>query len=343
MSDPTDDLVLRPAGPDDTEALCELIGAVFPDNPKRDPNVLRWQFWDNPEGHAVSWVAERDGRLVSHFAVLPVPATIAGRAGRLAKPADAATLPEAQGRGLMGRLAREVFTACADRDIPITMCLPNFRARGALEKIGMVEVARLRAYVRPLDDRWVASRAHVPASLVGIGRRVVFGGLADPAGERVDDVPDGIDELEARTRRVHATGVVHHAAWWRWRYLDAPFDYRIHELREGGRLVAAAASRVRDGYGARFVNLLDLVADSDDAARRLLACVAEDREDAVGIATLALPGSRIAALARTGGLRPLPARLEPQPVILGLFANDPTVPAPPATSWEIAWCDHDHV
>lgn len=343
MSAPADDLTLRPAGPADTDALCELIGAVFPDNPKSDPDVLRWQYWDNPEGHAVSWVAERDGRLVSHLAVLPLPATIAGHPGRLAKPVDLATLPEVQGRGLLGRLAREVFAACADRDIPITMSLPNVRARGALEKVGVVEVARLRAYVRPLDDQWVGARAHLPAALVGLGRRAVFGRLPDPAGDRIDEVPAGIDDLEARTRRAHATGVVHHAPWWRWRYLDAPFDYRVHELREGGRLLAAAASRVRDGYGARFVNLLDLVADSDDAARRLLARVVEDREDAVGIATLALPGSRIADLARTGGLRPLPSRLEPQPVILGVFANDPTVPAPPASSWEIAWCDHDHV
>lgn len=339
----TDDLTLRPAGPDDTEALCELIGAVFPDNPKRHPDVLRWQFWDNPEGHAVSWVAERDGHLVGHFAVLPVPATIAGRRSRLAKPADAATLPEAQGRGLMGRLAREVMAACAERDIPITMCLPNFRARGALEKIGMEQVTRLRAFVRPLDDRWVASRTHVPAALVGLGRRVVFGGLPAPEGDRVDAVPDGIDALEARTRRIGATGVVHHAAWWQWRYLDAPFDYRIHELREDGRLVAAAASRVRDGYGARFVNLLDLVADSDEAAARLVARVAEDREDAVGMATLTVPGSQLARAARAVGMRPLPSRLEPQPVILGVLHNDPEVPTPPPGSWEIAWCDHDHV
>ena len=338
------ELELRPAGPDDTDALCALIGRIFPDNPKADPAVLRWQFWDNPFGRAASWVMTDGDRLVCHFAVLPVPARLDGRRVTAAKPADAATDPDYRGQGLMGRTARAVFEECAERDIPVTICLPNFRARGALRKIGMAEVAPVRAYVLPLDDGWLADRFRLPRPIARAVRATVFSRRTVAGGRQVDAPPEGLDELWRATAAQVPNGVVHDAAWWRWRYVDRPGGtYRFHEVRRDGRLVAAAVSTVRDAFGARFVHLLDLQATGAAEARAVMTAALDEPDGAVGAATIAMPDTRIARLAGACGFRRLPRRLEPNEQILGLFHNDPSLGDLTDRDWTVTWTDLDHL
>lgn len=338
------DLHLRPADPDDSEALAGLLDRVFPDNPKADPAVLRWQFWDNPAGRAASWVFEdADGRLVSHFAVLPVRARLDGRPITAAKPADAATLPEHRGQGLMGRAARAVFEECRERDIPVTICLPNPQARGALRKIGMVEVAPVRAYVAPLDDGWLADRFGLPRMVAAGLRRAAFR-LPDPgSARRVDRPPEGLDDLWAVTEQEVPNGIVHDARWWEWRYARRPSgDYRYYERRDADTLVAAATTTVRESFGGRFVHVLDVQARDGPSAREVLGRALRD-DEADGAATIGLPGTRVARLVGSAGLRRLPRVLEPNEQILGLMHNDPDVGDLSDRRWSVAWTDLDHL
>lgn len=338
-------LHLRPAGPEDTDALVGLLRAVFPDNPKADRDVLRWQFWDDPYGRAASWVvADEAGRLVCHFAVLPIPALLDGRRITAAKPADAATLPSHRGQGLMGIAAAAVFEECRERDIPVTVCLPNFRARGALLKIGMTPVAPVRAYVAALDAGWLASRFGVPRPAARALRAAAFRVPDRGRGRAVARVPDGLDELWAVTAEATPTGTVHDAGWWRWRYEERPHaPYRYHEVRSTeGRLEAACASVVRDAYGGAFLHLLDVQARGTDSAREVVGAAVADAE-AVGVAAIGLPGTRATELLRAAGLRPLPRRLEPNEQVLGLFHNDPTAGDLTDRRWSISWTDLDHL
>lgn len=338
---------LRPAGPDDTGALVELLATVFPDNPKADPAVLRWQFWDDPFGRAASWVVEEAGQLVCHFAVLPVPARIGGRAVTAAKPADAATRPSHRGRGLMGRAAAAVFAECRERDIPVTICLPNLRARGALRKVGMVEVAPVRAYVAALEDRWLASRFRLPVAAARTARRSLFR-LGAPAGAvGIDAPPDDLDALWTLTAAGIPNGIAHGADWWRWRYVDRPGgSYRFHELRRGGQLDGVCASVVKDAYGGPFLHLLDVQARDEDAARAVVAAAADEAAaagGAVGVATIGIPGTRASELVTAAGLRMLPRRLQPHEQVLGLVANDPAVGDLTGAAWSVSWTDLDHL
>lgn len=346
MTGPTvpDGMTLRPAGPEDTDALVALLAAVFPDNPKADPAVLRWQFWDDPFGRAASWVVEDDGRLVCHFAVLPVPARLDGRDVTAAKPADAATLPSHRGLGLMGAAARAVAEECRDRGLPVTICLPNPRARGPLRRIGMVEVAPVRALVAPLDDAWLARRFALPTAAARLLRRTAFR-LGTPDGATaVDAPPDDLDDLWEATAATVPAGIVHDAAWWRWRYVDRPGGrYRFHVRRRRGRLVAAAASVVRDAYGGPFLHLLDVQAREEEDARAVVAAACADAPEAVGVATIGLAGTAVTRRAQAAGLRLLPRRLEPAEQVLGLVHNDPTVGDLRDRRWSVSWTDLDHL
>ncbi len=166
--------MLRRAGPEDTEAICGLLADVFPANPKADPAVLRWQYWDNPYGAAAAWVHEEDGRLLGHYAVIAVPGRLAGAPARLGMGVDAATREEARGRGLFTALARAAYTGAAEAGYRATFTAPNPYSLRGVVNAGLQQLADLPVHVRPLDDAWLAARAHLPRPVAAAARAALF-------------------------------------------------------------------------------------------------------------------------------------------------------------------------
>lgn len=340
MSDP----VLRPAGPDDDEAIAACIAQAFPHNPKASLEMLRWQYRQNPFGPTSSWVWEDGGTVVAHYSAFPMPARLRGRPGLLANAVDAAVAPSHQGRRLFTPLARALYDGCAELGMPVAICFAtNEIALRGVAKAGWQEIGRLRAMVCAFDDRWLAERFHLPQPVAALARRAAFRLGTGPAAVQTTAVPSGLDQLWARLGARVSWGVVRDEAWWQWRYADAPVDYRFLEVRRGDRLVGAAVVRERERFGGRFAFLLELLADDTEAARALLRAVPAVTPRADGAVTLVVEDSIQHGIARAAGLRPLPRRLEPHPARFGTV--DVTGAHPDAVEglWHLGWGDLDHV
>ncbi|MGH8901991.1 MAG: GNAT family N-acetyltransferase [Egibacteraceae bacterium] len=337
----SDDLVLRAGEPEDTERICALLGAVFPDNPKARPEVYRWQYWDNPFGAPSVWVWDDAGELVGHGGLFPVPGLLDGRRVLLGHAADAATAASHRGRGLYGRLNRLRYDAAADRAIAVTMSLPNPEAWPGSAGAGLTQVGRVGAWVRPVDNAWLAERLRIPVMAAAALRRAAFPSWrAGRSGELVPELPGGLDDLWDRNRHWSPCGISRDEAWWRWRYTahpDAPYAYAV--LRRSGRLAAAAATRVVD----RLLYVMDLLADDEDTATGVLRAAVDEAGAVAGIVVIALPGTRLAHLAAAAGLRRLPRQLEPRPMLLGVVAGTVHDGDLALRPWTVSWGDHDHV
>jgi GNAT superfamily N-acetyltransferase len=336
--------VLRRAGREDTGVICALLAEVFDDNPKADPAVLTWQYWDNPYGTTSSWLVEEDGVVLGHYAAFPIPGRLAGRPALLAMGADAATREAARGRGVFSELARAAWQGAADEGCRVILAAPNPNSRRGAVKAGMTEVADLPVYVRPLDDAWLAERFRVPRPAAALARVAAFHPRGSLRGEEVAQPPHGLDALWARAAPYLPWAVTADTAWWRWRYAERPGPaYRYFEARRAGALVGAAATTTRELYGGRFALVLDLVADDREAAAAALAPLAAAPGGAVGAALVAVPGSRLAALAGAAGFRRLPRRFEPRPLHFGVIGKDPGLPDVGGVSWSVSWSLLDHL
>ncbi|MDQ3973736.1 MAG: GNAT family N-acetyltransferase, partial [Actinomycetota bacterium] len=117
--------ILRRATPDDTGAICALLGAAFPDNPKRHPALYRWQYWDNPFGPSSVWLWEDGGAVVCHGATFATPGVLDGRPVRLGHAADSATAASHRRAGLYARLARARYRDSAQLGMAAVLSLPN--------------------------------------------------------------------------------------------------------------------------------------------------------------------------------------------------------------------------
>lgn len=305
--------VLRAAGPEDDEAIAACIGAAFPGNPKADLDVLRWQYRANPFGETASWVWDAGGEVVAHYSAFPMPYLLDGRSATGANAVDAAVVPSHQGRKLFTPLARALYDDCAARGMPVAVCYArNPVAMRGVAKAGVEWQPRLRTLVAPAFGRGGLEVDAPPATVEALWRRAV---------ER-----DGI-----------ANGVDRGAAWWRWRYADAPRGaYRF--VAVGDR--AAAVVLPRREHGLRVGYVLELLAADGVAARAALRGAGRGLQ---ALVTLAVDGGPLHRLARAAGMRTVPRRLEPKGAWYGVVDTTGADPGRPSAPWHVGWGDMDHL
>lgn len=342
------DLLLRRATPADDAQMREVIAAAFPDNPKRRQEITAWQYWGNPFGETVAWVWEDDGRVVATYTAYSMPAVLDGRPGLVANGVDAAVAPDYQGRKLFEPLARALYQGAGEAGMAMTMCFINnpLAIRGTT-KAGWLRVGQLSVWVLPVDDAWLGRRAHVPAGLAGVGRRVVWRRRGGAAADATGEAPAGLEGLWQRSGAV-TTGVARGQAWWDWRYGGHPDrPYRFFEVRRGAELAGAAVATIREAFGGSFVYVLELLADDADAAAGLGRALAAhaDAAGAHGVALMGLAGGRLEQRARQAGLRVrVPRRLDPKPTSFGAVPNDgATWSHLQSLDWSVSWGDLDHL
>lgn len=339
MSEP----VARLAAPDEYDRVRHVLREAFPDNPKARPEVMEWQYLQNPYGPPRTWVLEEAGEIIAVYTAIPVRIHLEGRTTTAALGIDAAVLPEHQGRRLFTPLSRALYADVAEQGWTYTLAYPSLASRNGIARAGWVEAARLRVNVLPLDDDWVRTRFGVPAPAAALLRKTAFHVGRGHTGQEVSGPSPQLDQLWGRLST--SNGIVRDGTWWQWRYRDNPDPdaYRYHDVHRDGELVASAVTATRQAFGGEFVYVLEYVAVSAADARALTRTLQASAEGAHGLAMITYGGSRLDRLSRWSGFRRLPRRLEPHPQWFGGVAAGSGAPSPDTLDWSVSWGDLDHL
>lgn len=146
-------MTLRPAGPDDVEALAAILRepAVSAWWGKRDDAYVRDEILGDPD--ATAWTIEVEGEVVGLIQSWEEDEPDYRHAG-----IDLFLAPGAQGRGLGGEavrlVARHLFDERGHHRVTIDPAAANMRAIRAYEKIGFRPVGLMRQYERAPDGTW---------------------------------------------------------------------------------------------------------------------------------------------------------------------------------------------
>jgi GNAT superfamily N-acetyltransferase len=347
---PSDPVTVRLGTPEDDPAIAALLAEAAPSNPKADLDVLRWQYRTERFGHTVTVVAEVGGEIIGHYSAVAVPVRIDGSPVRALRGVDIATAPRFQGRGVFRSVATMLLEASRDAGIDLIISNPNEQSIATLLSLGWELVGDPRTMAIVTDGRALAARAPgpVPAPVGMIAARVLGmrGSRHRSDGETAtsDAVPENMSDLTALA--TPTTGIVHGEDWWRWRYAEHPrHPYRFVSFRRDGHLEGLGVVSLRSDEDGSILQLLELVADDDGAARSVaFAATRFARDlDLGAVVAAALPGSEQQAMLKRAGFVTIPRRWQPRPIHLAVADLTGTRPALADRRWSFSLGDQDHL
>jgi predicted N-acetyltransferase YhbS len=228
-----------------------------------------WWFDRNPAGEGIVSLAVDEGEVVGVAAMSFFRTRLAGVETRLAIPVNVATDARYRGQGVFSTLEQENEDAAAASGSPLTVTFPNAKSYPIfIRRLGWVDLPRLRLWARPLRASGVVRYV--------LGRAGEHGGMREPDPSArtahglevrpVERFGAELDELGARAAAGYGNHFSRDAAYFNWRYLDSPRDYRCFGAYRRGALagVAVVGHTFKHGVSAGF--LADLVAAPEDGA-----------------------------------------------------------------------------
>jgi GNAT superfamily N-acetyltransferase len=286
-------LLTRPFRAEDEASVVDLLGAALGPGPTggRTAGSFRWKHLDNPFGRSLLLVAEQDGELVGLRAFMRWRFWAGPHLIRAARAVDTATHPDHQGHGIFSRLTREALDLLRD-DTDLVFNTPNAKSGPGYLKLGWRPVGRLGMSVRL---RRIPRPGALPPRID-----------APPAAEVLGDhrVPELLREAETDPARITTKRSL---GFLRWRYGDAPLDYRAVTEERGGEIRGVAFLRVRPRGRLWQTSIADVIVRKGDprTARRLLA--GAGRVARADVTACRFPrGSTAARAAASLGFVPIP-------------------------------------
>jgi len=266
-----------------------------------------WWFDRNPAGEGIVSLAVDEGEVVGVAAMSFFRVQLDGTQTRLAIPVNVATDARYRGQGVFSTLQAENEEAAASSGSPLTVTFPNAKSYPIfVSRLGWLDLPRMRLWARPLRASGVVRYA--------LGRAGEHGGMREPDSASrsshglevrpVERFGVDLDELGARAAARYGNHFTRDAAYFNWRYLDSPRDYRCFGAYRGDALagVAVVGHTFKHGVSAGF--LADLVvAPGEGVAVRALVSRAVAEVKGGADALVLLPprsSSQRRALVRAG-------------------------------------------
>ncbi len=266
-----------------------------------------WWFDRNPAGEGIVSLAVDADEVVGVAAMSFFRTRLNGVEQRLAIPVNVATDARYRGQGVFSTLEEANEAAAAGSGSPLTVTFPNASSHPIfVRRLGWTDLPRLRLWARPLRAGGVVRYL--------LGRTGERGGLRAPdatprivrgLGVRpIERFGEDMDDLGARAAAGYGSHFTRDAAYFNWRYLDSPRDYRCFGAYRGTELacVAVVGHTFKHGVSAGF--LADLVAapDDADAVRALLSRAVDEVKGGADALVLLPPPSKVQrrALVRAG-------------------------------------------
>jgi len=302
-----------------------------------------WWFDRNPGGEGIVSLAVDGGEVVGVAAMSFFTTLLEGTETRLAIPVNVATDARYRGQGVFSALEEANEAAAAASGSPLTVTFPNANSHPIfVGRLGWTDLPRLRMWARPLRFSGVVRYA--------LGREGERQGMREARDEPhhlhglevrpIADFGDDMDELGRRAAAGYGSHFARSAAYFQWRYVESPRDYRCFGAFRGDDLagVVVVGHTYKHGVSAGF--LADLVAVPGDAkAVRALVSRAVDEVEGGADALVLLPPrdpSHRRALLR-GGLAPTNKKLR----FIGKTLHDGVRIDESADAWHFTLGDFD--
>lgn len=315
----------------DRQPILDLIHSYYGPIETANGDFFNWQYFDNPSGHVILWLAKSPERaIVGQHVLLPMRLLVDGRRTTGCLSFNALVDPRYHGQGIWTGLGRKAHEEGVARGLSLSYGIPNPNShRPMVKELEYAAVFDVPVLVKALDLPTAARtvlggwKGAVGALGGAVAGPVLFprrrpSGRSDVTS--VDRFDAAFDALAARAGARYRILLERDAAHLNWRYIDCPTRTTHRwQIRTGPSAAGYAILRAKDFRGLRLGVLLDFLVEpgpeAPAAGAELLARVEEKaREEGCSLLLTFCLGhtGEFAALGRAGW-RVGPARLLPQP------------------------------
>jgi len=242
---------VRAATAADRPEVIAMIGEMMPgvDAEAR----WRWLYETSPGGPALTWIATEDGRVAGCTSFFPFRLSLDGEVVRAALGGDGYVRPAFRRRGLGGLLHEASRTAMPGLGIGCMYGAPGAMNLTPLKHGGSREVGQVARWVRPLRAAGLGVRMPWLGG-VPLGGPAVGAASLEPMAPR----DPRVDQVWQEARRELRLAAVRDAAFYTWRFLDAPSRRQpAYVIVSRGQPIGACA--LESLAGGTMLWLVDLI------------------------------------------------------------------------------------
>jgi GNAT superfamily N-acetyltransferase len=249
----------------------------------------RWLYETNPAGHALTWIATVDGELAGCTSLFPFRLWLDGGPTQAALGGDGYVRPRFRRNGLGIALHAASRNAMEAYRIGCMYGAPGAMNVTPLKRGGSREVGHVARWVRPIRAEALGVRVPLLRRLpIAMPRRTATLEPMRPGDPRVDAV-------WAQARSALRLAAVRDAAFYTWRFLEAP----AHRQRafvivaRGQAIGACAVEPTHDGTVLQIIDLVTIPGAWHAGLRAIVRYAgAETRADRIDLKLFALDGRR---------------------------------------------------
>jgi len=249
---------------------------------------LKWQYFNNPAGNVVIWVA-RDrttSKLAGSYSVIPIRMKIDSIVSMGSLSLNTMTHPDYRNQGIFKALAERTFESCCAKSIILTIGLPNANSYpGFTGALKFKDIGLRDLLIKPISVKFMIKKilrydllvrfvnvfADISIKLFTFAsspRRFRDTNIDNIEVAEVIEFENDFDEFWLRASRKYRNMVVHDSKYLNWRFLKCPTRrYTTFKATIEGKLVGYIVATVDEhlSHNCRIVFIVDLMVDSIDA------------------------------------------------------------------------------
>ncbi len=253
----SNNVVIRPYREGDEKGIFSLFS---PDKNGSDFRTQQWWNWrniKNPAGKSITWVAEADGKIVSHLSSMPLKTKQFNKTVTIIRGGDGKTNPAFRKKGIFSKLMMNSIKEGGEKGWSFFLSLPSNMLYPTLIHLGWADVCKISKLVKVLKPEWFpqvvgeeASHLKKLAALV-VSKiyPLVFANKREFQSKnnikviQQTDFGKNFDLLWDEVSHHVSIGIIRDSAYLNWRYRDNPryeqpdADFSIFSALEDDRLV----------------------------------------------------------------------------------------------------------
>jgi GNAT superfamily N-acetyltransferase len=338
----------------DLENILSLRKVVFGEmeEDKLDPSYWKWQFMKGPDGKALIYVAEDEGRVIGHFADVPRRFFAHGSVVLGTLSIDLMVHPDYRRKGIFSELGRLAIERVKRRDGLFMMAYPIRKETiQGFKKIGWEVVTELPVIVCPIRFQGIVRR-YLPFPLIshflgGTARLFYFilfwnKGRRRAEGieiEEVKEFDDQFDSFWTKALSLYPILGVRDRSYLTWRYLQHPTrTYIIFRAKKNGEMKGYIILRKVDLLRFKSAVIVDLIAsDSETLSALVMKGIDQSRKEKVDLLGYMVPkGHPYHRILRQRGFLP-----SLKTFLLMVYPQSPKELLLSPERWYVNWGDTD--